>query len=60
MTNKIIELSELSERVLLGLRKAIRKLVEQSAANGENLIIGDKDGNIKSVPAKDILKTLSN
>lgn len=58
MRDKSTELSELSEKVLQGLRKAIRKLVERSAANGAELVIGDKDGNIKSVPAKEILKTL--
>lgn len=46
---------ELPEKVLIGLRKAIRKLVESSAANNENLVIGNKEGEIKIVPAKDLL-----
>ena len=46
---------ELPEKVLTGLRKAIRKLVESSAANNENLVIGNKEGEIKIVPAKELL-----
>lgn len=49
--------ASLSEKVLYGLRKALRKLVEESAANGESLVI-KRDGEIKEVPAKDLLKTL--
>jgi hypothetical protein len=48
-----------TEKVMIGLKKALRKLAEETAANNENLIIGDKEGNIKSVPAKELLKTLS-
>jgi len=55
MTNKKTDISELSQKVLIGLRKAIRKLVESSAANNENLVIGNKDGEIKIVPAKELL-----
>ena len=46
-----------ADKVLYGLRKALRKLVEESAANGESLVI-KRDGEIKEVPAKDLLKTL--
>ena len=50
--------SDLSEKVLKGVRKALRKLVETSAANNQELVVGDKYGNFKSVPAKDLLKRL--
>lgn len=53
------DINDLSVKVLEGMRKALRKLAETAAANNENLIVGDKDGNIKSVPAKELLKTLS-
>jgi hypothetical protein len=53
------DLNELSDIIINGVNKALRKLAESSAANNESLIIGDKDGNIKSVPAKELLKTLS-
>jgi len=48
-------LEELSEKILQGLRKATKNLVETKAAKNQNLIIGDKKGNIKIVPAKELL-----
>jgi hypothetical protein len=56
--NNKTNINELSLRVIGGVRKAVRQLVEQSAANDESLIIGDKEGNVRSVPAKELLKTL--
>ncbi|MEJ2903040.1 hypothetical protein [Pedobacter panaciterrae] len=53
------DLNELAANIINGVNKALRKLAESSAANNENLIVGDKDGNVKSVPAKELLKTLS-
>lgn len=58
MENKKRDINEFSERILQGVKKAIRNLVETSAANNKELVIGDKDGTIRSVPAKDLLKTL--
>jgi len=52
------DINELAVKVIGGMRKAVRQLVETSAANNENLVIGDKDGSFKSVPAKELLKTL--
>ena len=51
------ELSEFAQKVLLGMRKAIRKLVEENAALGESLVISE-DGEVKHVPAKDLLAKL--
>lgn len=48
-----------TEKVMIGLKKALRKLAEDAALRNESLIVGDKDGNVKSVPAKELLKTLS-
>lgn len=58
MINSKTDINELSAKVLVGVQRALRKLVEKSAANNESLIIGDKDGNVKSVQAKELLKTL--
>jgi hypothetical protein len=55
MEDKIIDIEELSEKVLEGTKMAFKKLVETSAKNNEELVIRDKDGVIKSVPAKDLL-----
>lgn len=51
-------MDELEAKVLEGMKRANRKLVETAAANNESLIIGDKDGSFKAVPAKELLKTL--
>jgi hypothetical protein len=58
MENKKTDINELSEKVLQGMKIAMKKLVEEKAKNNEKLIIGDKDGNIKSVPAKDLLPSV--
>lgn len=50
---------ELSDKIMAGINKAVRELVISSAANDEKLVIADKDGNIKYVPAKDLLATPS-
>jgi hypothetical protein len=50
---------ELSDKIMAGINKAVRELVISSAANDEKLVIADKDGNIKHVPAKDLLATPS-
>lgn len=57
--NNETDINELAVRILYGVSKALRKLVETAAVNNENLIIGDKDGTIRSVPAKKLLKDLS-
>lgn len=51
--------STFTDKVMVGLKKALRKLAEEAAINNEDLVIGDKEGNAKSVPAKDLLKRLS-
>jgi hypothetical protein len=56
MENKKTDLNELSEKVLQGMKKALKRLVETSARNNEDLVIGDKDGKIKTIPAKDLLQ----
>ena len=53
------DLDIFTEKVMTGVNRAVRKLVETSAANNKNLIVGDKDGNPISVPAKELLKKLN-
>jgi hypothetical protein len=50
------EMSEFAEQIIFGVRKAVRQLVEKSAANDESLIVGDGKGNFGPVPAKELLK----
>jgi hypothetical protein len=56
-TNKS-ELDKLSDKILQGMTEASRKLVEESAANGRSLVISE-DGEVKRVPAKDLLSRVS-
>ena len=58
MEDKSIYLDEFSEKILEGMRKAIKKLVETRAKMDDELVIRDKDGQIKSVAAKDLLHTV--
>ncbi|GAC1301060.1 MAG: hypothetical protein NVSMB24_03180 [Mucilaginibacter sp.] len=52
------DMDEFSKKILLGVNKALRKLVETSASDNKNLVISDGKGNVRSVPAKELLKTL--
>lgn len=46
-----------SDRVLYGVQKALRKLAEETAMKGGSLVV-KIDGEVKVVPAKELLKTL--
>lgn len=50
--------TELFSRILAGMKKASRKLVEESAMQGRSLVISE-NGEVKSVPAKDLLMQMS-
>jgi hypothetical protein len=45
-----------TEKVMLNI--ALRKMAEEAALQDKSLVIGDKEGNAKLVPAKELLKTL--
>lgn len=47
----------LTERIRLGVQQALRKLAEESALKGETLVV-KIDGEVKDMPAKDLLHTL--
>lgn len=51
--------SDRSDEILLGIRKAVAKVVQESAARNEELIVAE-NGIPKSVPAKELLKKLNN
>ena len=48
--------TEFSEKIMAGLNLAIKRLIEKSALTNDTLVIADKDGNVKEVPAKELLK----
>ncbi len=49
---------DFAEKVLEGTRRAVKKLVEETAAKDGTLVIGDANGVIKEVPAKELLPLL--
>lgn len=59
INNENIEFEELSVKILGGINKALRQLVENTAAKDGTLVVGDGKGNPISVPAKELLKQLS-
>ena len=56
--NSRSDFNQLAVRIIEGINKANRKLVESAAANNDSLIVGDEKGGFKSVPAKVLLKQL--
>ncbi len=46
-----------SDRVLYGVQVALRRLAEETAIKGGSLVV-KIDGEIKEVPARELLKTL--
>ena len=56
--NDKISFNNFSEKILLGLKIANRKLVEETAAKNGSLIICNIDGSWKDVPAKELLEKL--
>lgn len=59
MVNKMIN-GDLSEKMRIGFERARLKLLEQEAKNDGFLVISDKEGNIRKVPAKELLSALKN
>ena len=57
--NNHTDISDLSNRILVGVQKAVEKLIQLNAASDEDMVIGDKDGSFKIVSAKELLKGLS-
>jgi len=48
----------LSERIIFGVRKAVRKMIEERAAIGEVVMVGDGEEGFKYVPAKELLELM--
>ncbi len=55
MPHNNTNISDLSDKVLKGVQQAVNNLIQANAAKGEDMVIGDKDGSFKIVPAKDLL-----
>ncbi len=53
------ENKELRDNIVKGATLAYERLVISSAEKNEQLVIGDLEGNVKLVDAKELLKTLN-
>jgi hypothetical protein len=53
------ENKELRDKIIKGATLAYERLVISSAEKNEQLVIGDLEGNVKLVDAKELLKTLN-
>lgn len=53
------ENQELRDKIMAGIKKAVDKLIKDSAARNEDLIVADRDGKVKAVPAKELLRSIS-
>jgi hypothetical protein len=58
MKPKAQNLDEFSERIIFGVRKAVRKMIEERAAIDEVVMVGDGEEGFKYVPARELLETL--
>ncbi|MCF0068918.1 hypothetical protein LZD49_00455 [Dyadobacter sp. CY261] len=52
-------LNDVSERIIFGVRKAVRKMIEERALTGDVVMVGDGEDGFKYVPAKDVLESLN-
>lgn len=55
MPRSFTNIADLSEKVLGGVQKAVSNLIQANAEKGQDMVIGNKDGSFKIVPAKDLL-----
>lgn len=57
MENKPDDFRVLADKIMVGVKKAVRKVVEEAAADDRSLVVA-VDGEVKRVPGKELLKTL--
>jgi hypothetical protein len=52
--NSVKKIEDLSDKIKVALDKAIQKVIAEEKARNGFLVISDKKGHIKKVPAKDL------
>ena len=45
---------DLSDKIQVALDKGIKKLIAETKATNSYLVVADKDGKVKKIPAKDL------
>jgi hypothetical protein len=58
MKPKTQDLDEFSQKIMVGVRKAVRKMIEERAEIGEVVMVGDGEEGYKYVPAGELLEKL--
>ena len=53
MSNK--EVHELSEKLKNGLKLAEKRMLQEKALQGENVVVCDKNNNIQHIPAQQVI-----
>lgn len=56
MSNK--EIAEFGEKLQYGLDLAERRMLEEKALHGQDIVVCDERGNIQRIPAKQALSNL--
>lgn len=51
---------ELSEKFIEGINKALKELTQKKAILGQSFVVADKQGGVKTIPAKQLLKRMQN
>jgi len=59
INNKQTNIEDFANKLIDTLRGGLKQMAEKAAENNESLVIGDKDGSVKTIPAKELLKSLS-
>ena len=51
---KVKNKKDLSSKIKIALDKAVKKIIAEEKDRGGHLVVGDENGNIKKIPAKDL------
>lgn len=50
--------SQILDKIVVGVNKAVKNMIEESALRDESIVIGEKNGQARRIPAKELLKSL--
>lgn len=50
--------SQILGRIVVGVNNAVRSMIEESALRDESVVIGEKNGQARRIPAKEFLKSM--
>lgn len=56
MDNQVKNFDEQANKIIMGINKAVEKMLVKSAANNEDVVIGDDYGDYKIITRKRFIK----